>query len=458
MKNTSRMLDLIHRSLTGPIVEEEQFNNKHVTEGIYRVIKEYEIKLDGEIIINQNDELADRVWAAAIDFLSSCGVYSQSTGRVILYSEDEILSALKDAPAQVLLGRGTDSCLEVARKVEDPRVPLNMGAPIGASVPEEIFVPVMQSYIQEPNVDVTCPASLETVFGQDIRTGGPLEVLAAWREVDLMRLALNNAGRPGMAWTGIVISISDVGQLSALNPSGLLDSDMHTFGLISELKINNDILNKLAHSIRMGGIVDPYANPIFGGLCGGTEGLAVITTAEMIALSVFCMAACNGSSPTHPFHFNNTGPEIMRATSLAFQALARNSHLMTNLTTTPVGGPGTKTLLYECVAFSTMSTVSGISRMLGPRSATGSGAGHFSGLEARFNGEIMKAAARLDRGQAEEIVQKALEKYLHDLDKRPYGKPFPEVYDLKTVQPTKEWLTMYSEVKEEALSWGLPLE
>lgn len=458
MKNTTRMLDLIDRSLSGPIVDEEDFNNKHVTQGIYRVINEYDISLEGEIIVNQDDGLADRVWAAAIDFLSTCGVYCQSTGRVILYSKEEIESALKDAPSQVLLGRGTDACLEVARQVEDPRVPLNMGAPIGASVPEEIFVPVMQSYIQEPNVDVTCPASLETVFGQDIRTGGPLEVLAAWREVDLMKLALNNAGRPGMAWTGIVISISDVGQLSGINPAGLLSTDMHTFGLISELKTNNEILNKLAHSIRMGGIVDPYANPIFGGLCGGAEGLAVITTAEMIALSVFFMAVCNGSSPTHPFHFNDTGAEMMRSSSLSFQALARNSHLMTNLTTTPVGGPGTKTLLYECVAFSTMSTVSGISRMLGPRSATGSGAGHFSGLEARFNGEVLKAAAKLDRGQAEEIVQSALSKYQDDLDQRPFGKPFPEVYDLKTVQPTKEWLSMYSEVKEEALSWGLPLE
>jgi methylamine--corrinoid protein Co-methyltransferase len=333
-----------------------------------------------------------------------------------------------------------------------------MGAPIGLSIPEDIFVPVMQSYAQEPNVDVTCPGSLETVYGLDIRTRGPLEVFAGWREVEMMKTALKNAGRPGMAWTGIVISISDVGHLAAVGEEGLCATDMHTFGLISELKANNEILNKLTQSICIGGIIDPYANPIYGGLCGGVEGLAVITTAEMIALSVVFMADCNGSSPTHPFNFNDTGPDVMRASSLAFQALARNSHLMTNLTTTPVGGPGTKTLLYECVAFSVMSTVSGISRMLGPRSATGSGAGHCSGLEARFNGEILKGAAKLDRGKAEEIVQRALAKYEDDLDKRPYGKPFPEVYDVKTVKPKKEWLDMYDEVKEEALTWGLPLE
>jgi hypothetical protein len=89
MKNTSRMLDIINRSLIGPVVDEEDINNKHVTEGIYRVVKEYEIKGDNEKIINMDDGLSDRVWAAAIDFLASCGVYSQSTGRVILHSKLE---------------------------------------------------------------------------------------------------------------------------------------------------------------------------------------------------------------------------------------------------------------------------------------------------------------------------------------------------------------------------------
>jgi len=160
-----------------------------------------------------------------------------------------------------------------------------------------------------------------TVHGQEIRVGSPLEILAAWEEVDLMRIALARAGRPGMAWTGLMLSMSDAGQLSAVNPLGLKSSDMHTFGIVSELKTNFEILNKLTHSIRMGGIVDPYANPIYGGLGGGIEGQAVLITAAMIALSVVFMAACCGSSPTHPFNFNDTGKEIMQATSLAFRLL-----------------------------------------------------------------------------------------------------------------------------------------
>ncbi len=293
--------------------------------------------------------------------------------------------------------------------------------------------------------------------GQEIRVGSPSEVLAAWEEVNLMRQALHQAGRPGMAWTGLMMSMSAAGQLSAAHPPGLATSDLHTFGVISELKANFDILNKLAHTVRTGGIVDPYANPIYGGLGGGSDGQAVLIAAAMLALSAIFMATCCGSSPTHPFLFNDTGREVMQATSVAFQALARNTHLLTNLTVTPVGGPGTPTLLYECVAFTTMATASGCSRILGPRSATGAIAGHVSGLEARFDGEVMRAAAQLDRAQADAIARRAYEHYAGELPGKPYGLPFQEVYDVNTLSPRQPWLALYEEVKAEVRGWGLPL-
>jgi methylamine--corrinoid protein Co-methyltransferase len=456
VKNTGRIMDVVNRALAGPMMEEEDFN-RQVAQGIRRVVRQYDIRVPREHIVNLDDELADRTWQAAVDFLASCGVYCQSTGRVIEHGREEILRLVAAAPDEVRLGTGADAVVERYRPLGDPHPPLNMGSPIGSPTPEELFVPIMQSYIQEPLVDVTCGGSLMTVQGQEIRVGAPSEILAAWEEVDLMRIALRRAGRPGMAWTGLMLSMSAAGQLSAVNPLGLTSSDLHTFGVLSELKTNFDILNKLTHSIRMGGIVDPYANPIYGGLGGGVDGQAVLITAAMIALSVVFMAACCGSSPTHPFHFNDTGKEIMQATSVAFQALARNTRLLTNLTLSPVGGPGTRTLLYECVAYGVMSTASGISRILGPRSATGVIPAHFSGLEARFTGEVIRAAARLDRAQADEIALRAYEHYADQLDKKPYGQAFELVYNVATVQPTREWLGLYEDVRTEVAAWGLPL-
>jgi methylamine--corrinoid protein Co-methyltransferase len=451
-------MDIIQRSLTGPIISEEDFNNHYVSQGLAKFVKEYEIKVNKDHIVNMDDDLADRVWQAAVDFLASCGVYCQNTGRVILHSREEIEDILKTAPDNVWIGAGTDRVHEVARGVEDPRRPLLMGSSIGTAIEEPYFMPATISYVQEPEVDVTMVPTLDKIYGFDIRTRSPLEIMSSWREAELALEAFRRAGRPGMAFTGLGTSISDVGQLSADGPGGLRDTDLHTFGIISELKTNFEILNKLTHILYRDGIVDPYANPIYGGLGGGMEGQAVLITTAMIALNVVFMATCVGSSPTHPFNFNDTGAEVMIPSSLSFQALARNSHLLTNLTITAVGGPGTKTLLYECVAFAVMNTVSGGSRILGPRSATGSITGHFSGLEARFTGELLRAACKLNRGQAEEIVQKAYAKYKDDLTKQPYGKHFKEVYDLQTIQPKDEWLRMYEEVKNEVAGWGLSFD
>jgi len=448
-------MDIIQRSLTGPLMDEEDFNDQHVTQGLARVIKEYEIQINQEQIINQDDALADRVWEAAVDFLARCGVYCQTTNRVIFFSKTEILDILKYAPSSAWIGEGTDAVQEVARKIEDPRRPLLMGSSIGTPIEDQYFVPSMISYIQEPEVDVTMAPTLTNIYGYDIRTRSPLEILSSWREVELTLEAMRRAGRPGMGFTGVGSSISDVGQLSADGPGGLRQTDLHTFGIISELKTNFEILNKLTHIIMRDGIVDPYANPIYGGLGGGMDGQAVLITAAMIALNVFFMATCVGTSPTHPFNFNDTGKELLLSSGLSFQALARNSKLMTNLTNTPVGGPGTKTLLYECIALTVMMTVSGGSRILGPRSATGTITGHFSGLEARFTGELLTAASKLSRDKAEEIVQKAYSKYEKDLTKKPYGQHFKDVYDLKTIQPTAEWRQLYDEVKNESAQWGL---
>ncbi len=105
MRHTTRLIDIIDRSLTGPVMEEEAFN-KQVTKGIRRVVKEYDIVVGKDHLVNLDDGLADRVWQAAIDFLAECGVYNMSTGRVILHDRDEILRILSDAPPEVLLGEG----------------------------------------------------------------------------------------------------------------------------------------------------------------------------------------------------------------------------------------------------------------------------------------------------------------------------------------------------------------
>ncbi len=160
--------------------------------------------------------------------------------------------------------------------------------------------------------------------------------------------------------------------------------------------------------------------------------------------------------PTHPFFLCDTTPEIIWAMSLEVQALSRNTPFMTVVTISPVGGPCTKTLLYEATAIATMATVSGAAALLGPRSACGKGFGNVTGLEARFSSEVGHAVAGMARHKADEIVRAVVPKYKDLLGTEPSGKRFDQAYDLQSLKPCPEWLQIYDEVKEEVSALGVP--
>ncbi|MBS6547329.1 MAG: monomethylamine:corrinoid methyltransferase [Butyricicoccus pullicaecorum] len=457
MNQKAKIFDVVRRSIEGPIVSEQDFDMKHIYQNLKKIVKKYDIKIESESIINFNDELADRVWNAAIEFLSKSGVYCKDTGRIVQYTEDEIRQSIRMAPDHAVFGEGNDTVHEYARTADDPRPPVNLGGSVNVPCPNEYFVPIMLSYMQEPRVDFHCPTTnLTTINGIELRTRTPLEIFAAYEEVQLFRHVAAMSGRAGMPYNGVGISVSDVGELSASHL--MKKTDSHSIGVISELKFDNAIMNKITQCVMLDHQVMPYANPIYGGLGGGLNTQVVLLTAEMIALSIIFMGTTVGTTPTHPNLFCSTTKELLQMTSVAFQAISRNSHIMTRLTHTMVGGLATKTFLYEIIASCLVATKSGLARLQGPRAATGAITGACSGLEARFQGEVLHAAVKISREKAEEIVQKAYALYKDDLDKKPYGKPFWEVYDVKTIQPKQEWLDVYNAVRAEAISWGLPLD
>ncbi|HBG75231.1 MAG: hypothetical protein A2X25_12730 [Chloroflexi bacterium GWB2_49_20] len=457
MQNMTRLMDILDRSYNGPLTDEHEFDLRFVADGIAKVVKKYNIKFDKSHIIQTDDALNDRVWQAAMEFFEYCGIYNTSTQRRMIFTRREIEDAIKAAPAQAIIGEGADARIEYHREVEDPRPPLIVGGPIGTNLNEEMYLPVMQSYIQESVIDTITSGTLMTTHGRDPRTKSPLEIVAAWEEVDLLFTAAKRAGRPGMAIGAVQMGLSDIGYLSAISRFGYRPCDWHMIALVGEMKTNNELLNKLAHSVRQNGIIHGFYNPIYGGLAGGEEGLAVIITAGMIALQVVYMAVQHSTCPTHPSIFNDTAPQILRSVSVSTAAISRNSNIMSTVMTSPVGGPLTDTLLYECVAMATTASSCGVTQILGVRSAVGVVPHHCTGLEARFNGEVGRAAAGLSRDSANTIVEKAVAKYLPVMDTKPVGRPFWEAYNPITIKPRQDWLDIYDRVKEEARSWGLPL-
>jgi methylamine--corrinoid protein Co-methyltransferase len=458
MKSTARLLDILDRSLSGPLCDEEEFDLKYVAQGVADVVKKYEIEFDQDRIIQQDDEMIDRVWQAAVDLIAYTGVYHTNTGRRITFTRQEIETTVAAAPAQVSAGSGREVRVTRHRDVEDERPPVQAGGPIGTVVREDMYLPIHLSYIKEPLVDYIVAGTFSTVHGRPVRSESPLEMLAAWKEIDLLGPGMAGAGRDGMAIMAVENAVSEIGHLSAVSRGGFRETDITILAMIGELKTSNGLMEKVTHSLRTTETLWAFYNPILGGLAGGEEGTAVLITAGMIACQMVYMVDFHSSAPVHPFLFNTTGPQLLRAQSVSTAAISRNSPLLTVLSTSPAGGPGTEALLYECLAMGTLGSVCGVSVAQGVRSAVGVVENHVSGLEERFNAEVSHAAAGMPRDAADDIVRRALEQYEPQIGAKPVGQPFWEVYDVLTVEPTAEWLGVYEKVREQAIAWGLTLD
>lgn len=457
MKSAARMLDILDRSLTGPLCDEQEFDLNVVSAGVTEAVEKHGIRFDKSQFIQQDDDMIDRVWQAGLDVFEACGVYHTNTGRRITFNRDEIERTVGAAPSEAVVGQGREARLIRHRAVEDETPPRNSGGPIGTVIREDMYLPIHMSYVREPLVDVLVAGTFATTHGRSVRSESPLEIFAAWEEIDLLEPGAAGQGRPGLCIMAVENAISDIGHLSAISRSGFKQTDMSIVAMIGELKTSNALLNKVVHSLRQTDTLLAFYNPILGGLAGGEEGLAVLIVAGMVACQMVYMTDFHSSAPVHPFDFNTTGPEILRAQSASTAAISRNSPLMTVLTTSPVGGPGTEVLLYECLAMGVLGSASGVSLTQGVRSAVGVKQDHCSGLEERFNAEASRAAAGMSRQQANEIVARAVAEYEPHIGTKPVGKPFWEVYDALTLKPSEEWLGIYSKVKEQAIGWGLAM-
>ena len=90
MKHRSRLVEVLHRAETGPIMEEADFERKLVAPTIKKLLKKYDIKYNRLVFVSSDDDLADRVFQAGLDLASEVGMFCQSTSRRIVWTRDEL--------------------------------------------------------------------------------------------------------------------------------------------------------------------------------------------------------------------------------------------------------------------------------------------------------------------------------------------------------------------------------
>ena len=458
MRHRSRLIEVLRRAESGPIIEEAQFERKLVAPTIKKMVAKYGIEFDREHLVPSDDDLADRVFQAGLEFATEVGMFCQSTSRRITWSRAEYEEGLRFCPDQVIMGAGNDAVICQARRPDDAKRVTMVGGAYGNPVPEDMFVPMMLSFAKEPVVDVIENATLETVYGEPIKADSPWEIVGGWREAELSFEVVGRAGRPGMCIGCVETSPTALAQISASSWGGFRTTDWHHVATISEFKTNYDLLNKVAHTVRIGGIMETYYNPIYGGFVGGAEGVAVAIVAALINLSQINMAHTCCTRPDHPFLGCNTTAELLWAMNIGMQAMSRNTNMLVGTLVGPAGGPGTKTLLYETAAYALGTVASGLSLIESSHSAGGHVPKHVSGLEAKFCGEVTRACAGITRAEANDLVKRLFAIFEPDLKTKPIGKPFHQVYDMVKVEPTPEWQGMYEEVWTEVLKMGVPLD
>ncbi|WP_309493708.1 monomethylamine:corrinoid methyltransferase [Candidatus Hecatella orcuttiae] len=454
------ILEVLDRTCTGPVCTERDWDIKVIGEGVLQKLKEHGLSktFDKDNPINCDDGLADDFYRAGFEFAVETGMLCSDTGRVVRFTEEELKEALKDSPSELTLGEGLDRFTMRARKPEDEKVPI-YASTLGIGISEDLWVPLMLGVAQYRVIDMLEGPTLETVYGRPIISRTPYETLAGYLQAKMHQEVIRRAGRPGMAAGAVITSPTEYGQFGGYGVvGGYKPTDVAIVLFPSELKTSYSCLHKVVHAINCGGIIRTGSWSMIGGYSGSPEGSIISAIAIFILERPVHQAVYGGCGAYDLRYFGNCGREALWANSVVFQALGRNTHLLTEAIINQVAGPCTEMLLYESAVGMMSISVSSASMAIGPRSAGGKYSNYISPLEAKFCAEVFKSCAGMKRKTANDIAKALLPKYENRLFHPPLGKKFTECFDLKTLKPTKEWREIYDKVKREIIDLGIPVE
>lgn len=192
------VFDVYDRAKSGPEMPEADWDFGVIPKTAKKLKEKYGIKMDTKVIIPEDKTLIDNLFKAGLDMLVECGVYCIDTNRVIKYTRDEVLLAIKNAPSHFTFGDGQEAIHVVPRPYNSKKPPVIQGGPTGSPCSEELFMAIHQAYAQEPIVDTIVNGVLQTVLGKDPVPDSPWEIMAVRSELFQVREAQSRAGRSGM--------------------------------------------------------------------------------------------------------------------------------------------------------------------------------------------------------------------------------------------------------------------
>ena len=452
-----RINEVLDRAQNGPVCLEKDFDLKILVPELRRVIKDYDICFDPSTPVPEDESLADSLWEAAMDLYLEVGTLCTDSHRRILFTEDEMKEALGNFPGKFTLGFGRDSRELSSRQIEDPQRPFCIFTP-DITCDEDLFVPMSMAYLQEPLADGVCAPILDEIEGMPIRSGFPTEVKGSVAHAMMFREAARRVGRPGIFLKSVGTAESDAAQIAASNQEwGERLTDGRFVASLTELKVNNSLLNKMVHFHTYGCFVGALTGPIMGGYAGGPEGTAVVGLAYHLQGLVVNQAHFMVYFPFHLKHTCNTTRELLWVLSTSYQALSRNSNLISMSAGYAAAGPCTPMVLREAATHSLASVVSGGNLWI-MAVAKNRHKNYATPMEARMSAEVGCGSAKenISRTDANELALALLKTYEEDIENAPIGKNFRECYDVQKVKPSTEYLDLYRTTRKELEDLGVP--
>jgi methylamine--corrinoid protein Co-methyltransferase len=444
--------EILKRSKEGPILEEKEFDLL-IFKKTQELQKKYGIKYDPNNPLDLEGTLSDRIYQAGWELFLDIGTYCTTTKRVIRVSEEELRHEIGACPESIWLGQGEDRVQMRHRDVEGEQEPIVIaGIQTAPFSDEEMMFIISKGCAMDRCIDGIWGGILLKIDGKyEVVAGTPSEIFQYKKTAEILRKAINAAGRPGM----IIINNAPTSTATIAmfdEERGLRRTDYMEVTGISELKVSYDDLNRTSFALAYGVPIHGSHSATIGGFSATPEGAAITAVAGSFQLIAVQKAESFRCGVIDSRIKSRVTRAQLWAAGSAIQGLNRNTKLIVdgNIGDHPAAGPGTKQYFYEAAAGFIVSTVMGGHSTEGTRKfVVGNICNYGTPLESRWMGEICKGAVGMTRKEADRIVKYLLAKYEDKLKNAPEGETFEKLYDQETLKPLPHYQQMYEEVKEE---------
>ena len=449
------LLEIYRRAENGPAISGESFDLDVVYATAHKVCEKYNIVYTPQNPVPSDDDLADRTFLAAVDFVVEAGIYCPDTGRVIKFCKDEVYQAIADAPGHCTMGEDKDRFTWMPQKPDNNLAPwYHIGAGITVS-DERILFNLAKAYTKIEQTNSVSIAALEKIDGQTVKAGTPTEILAGILAVKTARQALCQSDRPGLAIGNCIAAAgTEFASIAASDSQfGLRNSDGWLVGTRAEMKISIDTLNKAAYLSSRGVNIGNEGAPLVGGYAGGPAGAAVLNVAYALVGRLVFNCDYHLLFPFHITKSCTTCREVLWPVALSGQAISRNTKELVWMDPYCAAGPMTKQYFYEAAAYVASTISSGVS-LQACHPARAILKDHITPMEMLGSAELIEACIAMNRTKANELAKELLKKYEDNIDDAPTGKRYQDCYGMNTGEPDQEYVELYGEVKDELRGMG----